>query len=208
MMRRLILPFLIALCAACLWAAGPQSLGKIALLLGQPSIAADLLEEPGARGVALYRAGRYAEADAAFEKAGRSVTYNRGLSLAATAAAPDVTPVTATLAGKWLTDRLSVLDYPAGSFDEFFRTQLSLTEKGQAAEAAFDSLSAENPEATCVGRPTPSALVSTTRPCCMSEQQLREVEAPSRLVSTTRRLLMMKRALDSTLCPMSQYICS
>ena len=91
----------------------------------------------------------------------RSVEKDGGLSLAATAAAPDVTPVTATLAGKWLTDRLSVLDYPAGSFDEFFRTQLSLTEKGQAAEAAFDALSAENPEATCVGRPTPSALVST-----------------------------------------------
>ncbi|WP_205032181.1 hypothetical protein [Hwanghaeella grinnelliae] len=84
MMRRLILPFLIALCAACLWAAGPHSLGKIALLLGQPSVAAELLEEPGAKGVALYRAGRYAEADAAFEEAGRSVTYNRGLSLAAT----------------------------------------------------------------------------------------------------------------------------
>ena len=91
----------------------------------------------------------------------RSVEKDGGLSLAATAAAPDVTPVTATLAGKWLTDRLSVLDYPAGSFDEFFRTQLSLTDKGRATEAAFDSLSAENPEATCVGRPTPSALVST-----------------------------------------------
>jgi Ca-activated chloride channel family protein len=84
MMRRLILPVLITLCAASIWAAGPQSLGKIALLLGQPSVAADLLEEPGARGVALYRAGRYEEADAAFEEAGRSVTYNRGLSLAAT----------------------------------------------------------------------------------------------------------------------------
>ena len=32
---------------------------------------------------------------------------------------------------------------------------------GRAAEAAFDALSDENPEATCVGRPTPSALVST-----------------------------------------------
>jgi len=83
-MRRLILPGLAALCVACLWAAGPQSLGKVLLLLDQPALAADLLEEPGARGVALYRAGRYAEADSAFEKAGRSVTYNRGLSLAAT----------------------------------------------------------------------------------------------------------------------------
>lgn len=83
-MRRLVLPSLIALCIACFWVAGLQSLGKIALLLGQHSLAADLLDEPGARGVALYRAGRYEEADMAFEEAGRSVTYNRGLSLAAT----------------------------------------------------------------------------------------------------------------------------
>lgn len=84
MMRRLVLPLLILLCAASLWAAGRNSLGKIAMLLGQPSLAADMLNEPGARGVALYQAGRYAEADRAFEAAGRSVTYNRGLSLAAT----------------------------------------------------------------------------------------------------------------------------
>jgi hypothetical protein len=90
-----------------------------------------------------------------------SVEKDGGLSLAATVAAPDVTPATASLAGRWLTDRLSVLDFPAGSFDAFFRAQLSLTEKGAAAQAAFDALSPDNPEATCVGRPTPSALVST-----------------------------------------------
>ena len=91
----------------------------------------------------------------------RSVEKEGGLSLNPAAPAPDVTPPAATLAGRWLTDRQSVLDYPAGSFDTFFREQLSLTEKGRAAEAAFDALSDENPEATCVGRPTPSALVST-----------------------------------------------
>lgn len=84
MTQRMVLPALVVLCVAFLWAAGPSSIGKILLLLGQPSLAAGLLEEPGARGVALYQAGRYAEADTAFEEAGRSVTYNRGLSLAAT----------------------------------------------------------------------------------------------------------------------------
>ena len=90
-----------------------------------------------------------------------SVEKDGGLSLAATVAAPDLTPPASSLAGNWLTDRLSVLDFPAGSFDAFFREQLSLTEKGATAMDAFDALSAENPEATCVGRPTPSALVST-----------------------------------------------
>ena len=39
----------------------------------------------------------------------RSVEKEGGLSLAAAAPAQDVTPATTTLAGKWLTDRLSVL---------------------------------------------------------------------------------------------------
>lgn len=30
-----------------------------------------------------------------------------------------------------------------------------------AAQAAYDPLSAENPESTCIGRPTPSAFVSS-----------------------------------------------
>ena len=91
----------------------------------------------------------------------RSVEKDGGLALAAATTAPKVTPPATSLAGKWLTDRASVVDFPFGSFDAFFRASLSLNEKGQAAQAAFDALSAENPEATCVGRPTPSALVST-----------------------------------------------
>ena len=83
-----------------------------------------------------------------------------GFSLAATVEAP-ATPVPAiSLAGKWLTDRSTVQRYPGG-FDGFFHANLSLNEKGRAAQAAFDPLSDENPEASCVGRPTPAALVST-----------------------------------------------
>lgn len=65
-------------------AAGPAAFGSLALWLGMPSAAAALLADPAARGVALYRAGNYAEADRAFQEAGRAATYNRGLSLAAT----------------------------------------------------------------------------------------------------------------------------
>ena len=91
----------------------------------------------------------------------RSVEKDGGLALAATTEAPDVTPAATSLAGKWLTDRASVVDFPFGSFNAFFRASLSLNEKGAAAQAAFDALSATNPEATCVGKPTPAAVVSS-----------------------------------------------
>jgi Ca-activated chloride channel family protein len=70
--------------AAALVAAGPTALGRLALMAGFPGAAVPLLSEPAIAGVALYRAGRYAEADDAFRAAGRGSTYNRGLSLAAT----------------------------------------------------------------------------------------------------------------------------
>lgn len=64
--------------------AGREPLAKAALILGLPALAAPLLEDPAVRGVALYLAFDHAQADDAFRKAGRSSTYNRGLSLAAT----------------------------------------------------------------------------------------------------------------------------
>ena len=45
-------------------------------------------------------------------------------------------------------------------FDCFFRTNLVLNDAAKAAVEAYDPLSADNPEATCVGRPTPAALMS------------------------------------------------
>ncbi len=83
MLRRRSLLVLLA-AGLCLIVAGPAGLGKLTLLAGLDGAAAALLKEPAARGVALYRAGRYEEADAAFEEAGRVSTYNRGLSLATT----------------------------------------------------------------------------------------------------------------------------
>ncbi|WP_102957726.1 hypothetical protein [Mangrovicella endophytica] len=82
-MRRLI-PLLLgvaAVVAALL--AGPAAFGKLALFAGLPDMAARLIDDPAARGVALYRTGRYTEADAAFATTGRSATYNRALTLAA-----------------------------------------------------------------------------------------------------------------------------
>ena len=83
-----------------------------------------------------------------------------GFSLAAWTQAPEVTATATSLAGKWLTDRSTVQSYPGG-FDGFFHALLTLNDKGRAAQAEYDPLSSENPESTCVGRPTPAALVST-----------------------------------------------
>ncbi|MFC3629169.1 hypothetical protein ACFOM8_06885 [Paracoccus angustae] len=78
-------PALIALAGlAALAVAGAEALGRLALHAGLDRAAAALLDDPAARGVALYRLGDFPAADAAFARAGRSQTYNRGLSLAAT----------------------------------------------------------------------------------------------------------------------------
>lgn len=67
----------------CLAAAGPQALGRLAFMGGLPGLAAHLLTDPAERGIALYRAGNHAGADAAFAQSRRRQTYNRALSLAA-----------------------------------------------------------------------------------------------------------------------------
>ena len=83
------LPLLLAAAGlAALAAAGPAALGRLALMAGAPGLAAPLLADPATRGVALYRAGHYPEADAAFAAAGRKATFNRGVSLAATGQYP------------------------------------------------------------------------------------------------------------------------
>jgi len=68
---------------ACVVLAGPAAWGRLALWTGAPG-AAMLLDDEAARGLALYRAGAYEAADAAFAQAGRSQTFNRALTLAAT----------------------------------------------------------------------------------------------------------------------------
>ncbi|SCW74340.1 hypothetical protein [Ancylobacter rudongensis] len=69
---------------ACVLIAGPAAWGRLLLQSGAPGAAARLLDDAAARGLALYRAGDYAAADAAFAEAGRSQTFNRALTLAAT----------------------------------------------------------------------------------------------------------------------------
>lgn len=89
-----------------------------------------------------------------------SIDKEGGLGLTAVASAPAVPASTTTLAGKWRADGSKLISYPGG-FDGFFHAQLELTEQGAAAQGRYDPLSAENPESTCIGRPTPAALVSS-----------------------------------------------
>ncbi|MBY8977102.1 hypothetical protein KHP62_14890 [Rhodobacteraceae bacterium NNCM2] len=83
-MRRLILPALGAFALVSLLVTGPTAFGKLALLLRYPGTALAFINDPAARGAALYKLGRYNEADAVFEEIGRSATYNRANTLALT----------------------------------------------------------------------------------------------------------------------------
>jgi hypothetical protein len=67
---------------------------------------------------------------------------------------------TSTVEGRWIVDRSSLVDYPGG-LDELMTAELTLTEKGKAAQAAFNQNSEENPELACISKPTPSMIVYT-----------------------------------------------
>lgn len=81
-MKRYTLPMLLLIAIACIALAGRQSLGRFSLLVGQQQLAAALLSDPIERGVAFYRAGLHARADSEFQRAGRTATFNRGVTLA------------------------------------------------------------------------------------------------------------------------------
>ena len=66
-----------------------------------------------------------------------------------------------TLAGRWLADRSRLpSDYPGG-LDQLMIRDLVLTEKAKIAEAAYSQASEENPELSCISKPTPSMIVYT-----------------------------------------------
>ncbi len=75
--------------------------------------------------------------------------------------APRITTSTSTLEGRWMADPTELFSYPGG-FDGFFKAHLNLTEQGIAAQTAYDELSDENPDSTCIGRPTPALIVSSS----------------------------------------------
>jgi hypothetical protein len=71
-----------------------------------------------------------------------------------------VAATTASVEGIWTADRSRLVDYPGG-LDQLTRRDLSLTPRAGAAMAAYDETTAENPELSCVGRPTPGPIIYT-----------------------------------------------
>ncbi len=87
------------------------------------------------------------------EKDGAPISYQREARRA--------TSSTTTIEGRWIVDPASLgEDYPGG-LDQLMARDLTLTEKGLAAQAAFDQNSVENPELTCLSKPTPGGIVYT-----------------------------------------------
>jgi hypothetical protein len=78
-----------------------------------------------------------------------------------TTAAPTRPPTTTSIEGIWIVDRGSLGDDYPGGLDEITRARLTLTEAGRAAAAAYSQDSDENPELSCISKPTPSLIVYT-----------------------------------------------
>lgn len=102
-----------------------------------------------------------------------SIDKDGGLQLAEAGGAAPTPATTTTLEGRWIADRAATMSYPGG-FDGFFNALMTLNDAGRAARAAYDPLSDENPEASCIGRPTPAALVSSS--LYLMEIDIREEE--------------------------------
>jgi hypothetical protein len=77
-------------------------------------------------------------------------------------AASEAKPRAASMDGNWLSDRSRSGPVYPGGYDGFFRAQLVLTDAAKSAAMSYNPLSDENPEASCTGRPTPAALLSST----------------------------------------------
>jgi hypothetical protein len=105
-------------------------------------------------GVHPARSGRLYGLLTSLENEGLPVSYER-------LPPPDVEVSTTTLEGVWIVDRESLApDYPGG-LDQLTARELTLTAKGQAAFSTFDQDSLDNPELSCITKPTPGGLIYT-----------------------------------------------
>jgi len=66
-----------------------------------------------------------------------------------------------TLEGIWLTDRELLPADDPGGLAELMERELTLTNKGSAARDAYSQDSLENPELSCITKPTPGGILYT-----------------------------------------------
>jgi hypothetical protein len=105
-------------------------------------------------GVRPARNGRPYGLLTSLEKEGVFISYER-------LPPPDVQLSATSIEGIWMVDRESLgPDYPGG-LDQLMERELTLTEKGLTAFAAFDQDSLDNPELSCITKPTPGGLIYT-----------------------------------------------
>jgi hypothetical protein len=94
-----------------------------------------------------------------------SITHENGEPLVASPRGITRTQPTmqraSSIAGRWLVDRGRLpSDYPGG-LDQLMIQELTLTQLGRSMEAAYSQASEENPELSCISKPTPSLIIYT-----------------------------------------------
>jgi hypothetical protein len=84
------------------------------------------------------------------------VASPRGITRAAPA------PASAdSIAGRWLADRSRLPDDYPGGLDQLMIRDLVLTDRGKELEAQYSQASEENPELSCISKPTPAMIIYT-----------------------------------------------
>ncbi|MBT5031275.1 MAG: hypothetical protein HOM55_03160 [Proteobacteria bacterium] len=68
---------------------------------------------------------------------------------------------TTTIEGRWFLDRSRLPDGYPDETDELMGRYLELTDKGEAAAAVYNQASEENPELSCISKPTPALILYT-----------------------------------------------
>ncbi len=106
--------------------------------------------------------------------------------------APTEAATTDTIEGIWIVDDASLGDDYPGGLDQLTLRDLTLTTAGHVAEAAYSQNSDENPELSCISKPTPSFIVYTDLyPMAIEFNEAAEtIEIRSQYFDTQRTVFM------------------
>ena len=105
-------------------------------------------------GLHAARDGRPYGLFSSLERDGQTISYDR-------LPQPEPEIRATSLDGIWLTDRELLPADDPGGLAELMDRELTLTDKGRAARDAFSQDSMENPELSCITKPTPGGILYT-----------------------------------------------